>query len=110
MMKILFLRMNCNADKLLKIAQNFTVVGTIEENKRGIPPELLKLRFRSVGASMFCFDQDKTTLSYKTKQNTCVLLSTFHEKSNINEESEKPGNNLILQCNKRGLRHIRSDV
>ncbi|GFR31965.1 DDE_Tnp_1_7 domain-containing protein [Trichonephila clavata] len=81
--------MNWKADKLLKIALNFTVVATIEENKREIPPELLELRSRSVGTSMFCFDQDKTILSYKTKQNTCVLLSTFHEKSNINEESEK---------------------
>ncbi|GFQ90629.1 hypothetical protein TNCT_731171 [Trichonephila clavata] len=74
MMKILFLRMNRKADKLLKIAMNFTVVGTIGESKRRIPPEHLELRSGSVG-----FDHVKTLLSNKTKQNTCVvLLSTFH--------------------------------
>ncbi|GFR09231.1 DDE_Tnp_1_7 domain-containing protein [Trichonephila clavata] len=93
MMKILFLNMNQKADKLLKIPMNFTVVGTIWENKEEIPSELLELRSRSVGTSMYCFDQViyKILLSYKTKQNTCVvLLSTFQEKPNINEESGKP--------------------
>ncbi|GFQ79412.1 DDE_Tnp_1_7 domain-containing protein [Trichonephila clavata] len=80
MMIILFLRRNRKADKLLKIPMNFTVVGTIRENKPEILPQLLELRFRSVGTSMYCFDQAKTILSYETKQNTCaVLLSTFHE-------------------------------
>ncbi|GFR19435.1 DDE_Tnp_1_7 domain-containing protein [Trichonephila clavata] len=89
MMKNLFLRMNRKAEKLLKIAMNFTVVGTIGGNKREIPPGLLELRSGSVGTSMYCFDQAKTLLSYKTKQNTCVaLLSTFHEKSNISEEKK----------------------
>ncbi|GFQ95982.1 DDE_Tnp_1_7 domain-containing protein [Trichonephila clavata] len=90
MMKILFLMMNRKADKLLKIAMYFTVVGTFGENKREVPSELLELRSRSVGTSMFCFDQDKTLLSYKTKQNTCVLLPKFHKEPNINKESEKP--------------------
>ncbi|GFQ77444.1 DDE_Tnp_1_7 domain-containing protein [Trichonephila clavata] len=91
MMKILFLWMNRKADKLLKIPMYFTVVGTIRENKREIPPEILDMRSRSVGTSMYCFDQAKTHLSYKTIRNTCVvLLSTFYEKPNINEESGKP--------------------
>ncbi|GFR02351.1 DDE_Tnp_1_7 domain-containing protein [Trichonephila clavata] len=40
------------ADKPLKVPLNFTVVGTIRKNKRNVPPELLKLRSRSVGTSM----------------------------------------------------------
>ncbi|XP_055942630.1 piggyBac transposable element-derived protein 4-like [Argiope bruennichi] len=40
---------------------------------------------------MYCFDQAKTQLSYKTKPNMCViLLSTFHEKPYVNKESKKP--------------------
>ncbi|GFQ77718.1 DDE_Tnp_1_7 domain-containing protein [Trichonephila clavata] len=74
-------------DKLVKIPMHFTVVGSIRENKQEILPELLELRSRSVGTSMYYFDQVKTLLSYKK----CVfLLSTFHEKPNINEESGKP--------------------
>ncbi|GFQ72539.1 DDE_Tnp_1_7 domain-containing protein [Trichonephila clavata] len=89
-MKILFLRMNWKADKLLKNAMHFTVVGTIRKNKREIPSELLGLRSRSVENSMYCFDQAKALLSYKTEQNKYVfLLSTFHEKLNINLESGK---------------------
>ncbi|GFQ71397.1 DDE_Tnp_1_7 domain-containing protein [Trichonephila clavata] len=89
MMKILFLRMNRKADKLLKIAMNFTAVGTIGESKRRIPPEHLELRSGSVGTSMYCFDQVKTLLSSKTKQNKCVvLLSTFHEKPHVSEEEK----------------------
>ncbi|XP_055936803.1 uncharacterized protein LOC129966406 [Argiope bruennichi] len=39
---------------------------------------------------MYCFDQAKTLLPYKTKPNMCViLLSTFHEKPYVNKESKK---------------------
>lgn len=79
------------AENLLKNPMNLTIVGTVRKNKREIPPELLELRSRSVGTSMYCFDQAKTLLSYKTKPNRCVvLLSTLHEKPSINEESKKP--------------------
>ncbi|GFR00710.1 retrovirus-related Pol polyprotein from transposon 412 [Trichonephila clavata] len=49
--------MNQKADKLLNIPMNFAVVGTIRENKQEIPPELFELRSRSVGTSMYWFDQ-----------------------------------------------------
>ncbi|GFQ84097.1 DDE_Tnp_1_7 domain-containing protein [Trichonephila clavata] len=93
MMKILFLSMNRKADKLLKVPMNFPVVGIIRENKQEIPPELLELRSRSVRTSMciVLIKLYKILLSYKTKQNTfVVLLLTFQEKPNINEESGKP--------------------
>ncbi|GFR13327.1 transposase [Trichonephila clavata] len=92
MMRILFQRMNRKANKLLKIPMNFAVAGTFRENKQEIPLDLLEFRSRSVGTTMYCFDNlYKILLSYKTKRNICVvLLSTFQEKLNINEESRKP--------------------
>ncbi|GFT41406.1 DDE_Tnp_1_7 domain-containing protein [Nephila pilipes] len=66
------------AEKLLMTPINLTIVGTLKKNEREIPPELLQLRSRTVGISLYCFDQAKTLLSYKTKPNKCViLLSTF---------------------------------
>ena len=39
---------------------------------------------------MYCFNKEKTLLSYKTKPNKCVIfLPTFHEKPYINQESRK---------------------
>ncbi|GBL77143.1 hypothetical protein AVEN_12775-1 [Araneus ventricosus] len=79
------------AEKLLMSPMNLTILGTVQKNKREIPPELLQLRSRSIGTVTYCFDKAKTLLSYKTKPNKCViLLSTFHEKPNVNKESRKP--------------------
>ncbi|GBO16763.1 hypothetical protein AVEN_35239-1 [Araneus ventricosus] len=79
------------AEKLLTSPMNFTILGTVRKNKRAIPPELLQFRSRRIGTAMYCFDKAETLLSYKTKPNKFViLLSTFHKKPNVNQESRKP--------------------
>ncbi|KAK9745590.1 Transposase IS4 [Popillia japonica] len=57
------------ADQLLEPPYNLTIVGAIRHNKREIPPEIISLKNREVGSSIFCFDKEKTLVSYKTKRN-----------------------------------------
>lgn len=85
------------ADDLLKSPYNLTIVGTIRSNKREIPPEMLNLSKRPVGHSKFCFDNEKTLVSYKAKSNKNVLLlSTMHAgNSNIGKNTGKPE---IIEC------------
>lgn len=79
------------ASELLKKPYNLTIVGTIRKNKREIPQELLVTKGRNIGSSMFCFDKEKTLVSYKTKSTRNVLLlSTTHEFPNVNPISKKP--------------------
>ncbi|GFT65233.1 DDE_Tnp_1_7 domain-containing protein [Nephila pilipes] len=54
------------AEELLMKLMNITIVGSLKKNIREIPPELQQLLSRSVKISMYCFDQAKTLLSYKT--------------------------------------------
>lgn len=56
------------ADELLEQPYNLTVLGTIRKNKREIPPELLEMKNRKPNTSVFCFDKEKTLLSYMPKK------------------------------------------
>lgn len=86
------------ADQLLKAPYNLTIIGTLRHNKREVPPELTNLKNREVGNSIFCFDKEKTLVSYKTKKNKSVLvLSTMHEGSVICQNTKKP--EIILHYN-----------
>lgn len=79
------------ADELLRSPYNLTLVGTLRSNKREIPDKLKNFRSRAIGTSMFCYDGDKTLVSYKAKSNKVVfVLSTVHDQPNINETSGKP--------------------
>lgn len=67
------------AQQLLQAPYKFTMVGTLRANKREIPPELLQIKERPIGSSMFCYDRECTLVSYKPKNNKNVLLlSTIH--------------------------------
>nr|CAI5821428.1 unnamed protein product [Callosobruchus analis] len=86
------------ADILVKPPYRLTVLGTLRQNKREIPPEMLHLKGREVGSSRFCFDQEKTLVSYKTKKNKSVLvLSTMHEGAVVCPTTKKP--EIILHYN-----------
>lgn len=87
------------ADQLLKAPYKLIIVGTMRHNKREVPPEMINLRNREVGNSIFCYDREKTLVSYKTKRNKSVLLlSTMHEGSTICPDTGKP--DIILFYNK----------
>nr|CAH7750575.1 unnamed protein product [Callosobruchus chinensis] len=86
------------ADILVKPPYRLTVLGTLRQNKREIPPEMLHLKGREVGSSRFCFDQEKTLVSYKTKKKKSVLvLSTMHEGAVVCPTTKKP--EIILHYN-----------
>ena len=74
-------------------ANKTTLVGTMNTNKRCIPPQLLNTRDKAVESSKFLF-QNKTTLivSYVPKpRRSVILLSTqHHTKDIVCEEKNKP--------------------
>lgn len=49
------------ADKLLK-------VGTLRQNKREIPKEMLHSKNRKVGSSLFCFDKENHLFLIRLKR------------------------------------------
>ncbi|XP_049880307.1 uncharacterized protein LOC126376804 [Pectinophora gossypiella] len=79
------------ANELLMAPYNLTLVGTLRSNKREIPEKLKNSKSRAIGTSMFCYDGDKTLVSYKAKSNKVVfILSTIHDQPDINQETGKP--------------------
>lgn len=79
------------AEELLVSPYSLTLVGTLRSNKREIPKNMKNSGSRSVGTSMFCYDGDKTLVSFKAKTNKMVfLLSTIHDQPSINETTGKP--------------------
>lgn len=79
------------AQDLLEPPFNLTYVGTVRSNKREIPAEMKNSKTRPVGTSIFCFDREKTLVSYKPKPNKVVfLVSTMHSNSELNEHTKKP--------------------
>ncbi|XP_066149862.1 piggyBac transposable element-derived protein 4-like [Euwallacea fornicatus] len=85
------------ADELLEQPYKLTIIGTLRKNKKEIPPELLNTDNRPRGTSMFCFDKNKTLVSYLPKPNKIVmLLSTMHEGATISENG-KP--DIIINYN-----------
>ncbi|GBP76074.1 PiggyBac transposable element-derived protein 4 [Eumeta japonica] len=70
--------------ELLQAPYKCTIVGTLRANKREIPPELLQIKERPIGSSVFCYDRQCTLVSYKPKNNKNVLLlSTTHSNGTI---------------------------
>nr|CAI5838544.1 unnamed protein product [Callosobruchus analis] len=67
------------AGQLLELPYKLTLVGTMRHNKREVPAEMINLKNRELGVSIFCYDRTKTLVSIKTKRNKSVLiLSTMH--------------------------------
>lgn len=78
------------ADLLLK-DYNLTCIGTLRKNKREIPSSFLPNKNKTPLSSQFAFDQKKTLVSFTPKRNKSVLLlSTMHNKEEINPTSSKP--------------------
>lgn len=79
------------ADELLENPYKLTILGTLRKNKKEIPAELLQTKERRPATSMFCFDKQKTLLSYAPKKGKVVLLlSTLHEGAEVCIQTGKP--------------------
>lgn len=78
------------AEDLLK-KKKISIIGTLRKNKREIPIELIQVKQRAPGSSMFAFKKGMTLVSYVPKKNRVVLaLSTMHEDDSIDVTTEKP--------------------
>jgi hypothetical protein len=77
------------ADELLLAPYNWTLVRTL---KAEIPPDMLETRQRQPSTSVFCFDKQKTLVSYLSKiknKKLVILLSTIHTDRSLNEVTKK---------------------
>lgn len=62
-----------------------------KKNKKEIPPEILPHKIKAVSSSLFGFQKDKMLTSYVLRKNkTVILLSTMHEKKNLDNFTKKP--------------------
>lgn len=79
-------------------SKNLTLLGTMRKNKGAIPHEFLPNKTKAVGTSTFGYQKDRTLVSYTTKKNrSVILLSTMHDRGDIEPESGKP--EIILDYN-----------
>ena len=86
------------ASKLLK--KNITLLGTLRQNKKEIPKELLPSKERIVFSSEFRFSDDYSLVSYVPKKKKAVILlsSSYPDKRVSMETKRKP--QMILEYNK----------
>lgn len=76
-----------------------TFLGTMKKNKPEIPPQFLPNKNREVGSSIFGFQDNCTLVSYATKKNrSVILISTMHDRVEIDEETGKP--EMIMDYNR----------
>ena len=99
------------ADEILTPNFGLTMVGTIYTNKREIPT-VQNSRTREVGATIFAFDKEKMLASFKPKQEKVVLLlSTMHEKIELNDVTKKPKViDTIMQPKEQWIHWIRCAI
>lgn len=92
------------AEELLKPSYKLTIVGTLRHNKREVPPEMINLKHRELGNSIYCYDGMKTLVSIKTKINKSVLILSFmHESSATCPDTGKPEMNIFYNQTKGGV-------
>lgn len=85
------------ADDLLH--KQITLLGTVRKNRQDVPPQFRAAKGRVTGSSLFGFCQKQALVSYIPKKGKVVLLlSSMHDKKEVNETSGKPV--MILDYNK----------
>lgn len=95
--------------KDLLVNHELTLVGTMRQNKREIPPVFVNKKLREAGDVTFGFRKDCTLVSYAAKKNKMVtLLSSMHHDSTVdtNENSAtfgKPEIILFYNSSKGGV-------
>jgi hypothetical protein len=82
------------------------LIGTIRKNRRELPEEFTSKR-STAGSSLFGFNDDATLVSYAPKQNKRVLLlSSEHNRADIDPVSGKPEIILAYNKSKGGVDHL----
>ncbi|XP_055928585.1 piggyBac transposable element-derived protein 4-like [Argiope bruennichi] len=80
------------------LEKKITFIGTVKKNKKEIHAEFLPRKHRIVGTSIFGFQKNKTLVPYVPKKNKAVVLvSSLHDKAEIDGDSGKP--EVILDYN-----------
>lgn len=80
------------------LQDQITMIGTLKKNKRELPIEFLPSKNRVVGSSIFGFQKDVTIVSYVPRKNRSVtLISTIHNNSAIDTDTNKP--EIIIDYN-----------
>ncbi|MBN3292163.1 PGBD4 protein, partial [Polypterus senegalus] len=81
------------------LSKHLTLLGTVRRNKTEVPREFLPSKTRGLGSSLFGFCRKMTMVSYVPKKNKAdILLSSLHQKKEIDQGSRKPI--IILDYNK----------
>jgi hypothetical protein len=92
-----------NLAKIL-FEKNIGFIGTLRKNKKEIPTAFLTNKNRVVDSSLFGFNDQLTLISYVPKKNKCVIiLSTAHNKIEINTDTKKPEAVLYYNKTKGGV-------
>jgi len=74
------------------LCQQITLLGTMRKNKPENPAEFVGARGRAAGSSLFGFCQKQAMVSYVVpkKNKVAVLLSSMHDKKELDRKSGKP--------------------
>lgn len=81
-----------------------TFLGTLKRNRREVPPEYILNKNRMPGTSITGCQYDKTLVSYVTKKKKIVLLlSTMHESTELDENTQKPVQIVDYNSTKGGV-------
>lgn len=80
--------------------RKLTLCGTLKQNKRFIPKELLPHKEKPLFSSMFSFQRDVTLVSYVPKPGkSVILLSSEHHQDSVSTEETDYKPDIILHYN-----------
>lgn len=72
------------------LSKHLTMVGTMRQNKRSIPPKLRECKKQPLFQSTFAFTKDTALVSYIARKNKCVILqSTMHSTDDVKSGEKK---------------------
>ena len=82
------------------LANGLTMVGTVKQNKRFLPPEITQKKARPQHDSLFGFQKKATIVTYQCKKtNHVTLLSTMHDDAAV-DDTPKRKPEMVLYYNR----------
>lgn len=90
------------AEKLIE--NKLTMVSTLRKNKKEIPLDMISVKNVPLLTSLFLYQPDKMLVSFTEKKNkNCILISTMHDRGEINQDTKKPNIIEFYNVTKGGL-------